>query len=156
MTASHVKADLHRYLQGARDALLWKLNGLSDYDIPPSRRPDRHEPAGLIKHMVGLELGYFGYTFGRPFAESLPWLDDAELVTVPLAGLGELEVERLSVRRNRFAVGQGHLPVNVPLALVTTVIQSSPPNWIGYGVCTRTSGNIRTSCCIAAPWACRP
>ena len=26
------KADLHRYLQAARDALLWKLDGLSEYD----------------------------------------------------------------------------------------------------------------------------
>ncbi|QYB04308.1 DinB family protein [Rhodococcus sp. USK10] len=30
------KADLHDYLQAARDALLWKLDGLSEYDI---RRP---------------------------------------------------------------------------------------------------------------------
>jgi hypothetical protein len=30
------KADLHRYLQAARDALLWKLDGLADYDV---RRP---------------------------------------------------------------------------------------------------------------------
>jgi AcrR family transcriptional regulator len=35
--------------------------------------------------------------------------DDDELVTGPLAGLGELEVERLSGRRNHVAVGQGHL-----------------------------------------------
>lgn len=30
------KADLHRYLQAARGALLWKLDGLSEYDV---RRP---------------------------------------------------------------------------------------------------------------------
>jgi AcrR family transcriptional regulator len=35
--------------------------------------------------------------------------DDDELVTGPLAGLGELEVERLSGRRNHTAVWQGHL-----------------------------------------------
>jgi hypothetical protein len=34
---------------------------------------------GLIKHLAGVELGYFGDTFGRPFGESFPWLaDDAE------------------------------------------------------------------------------
>jgi hypothetical protein len=27
------KADLHRYLQAARDALQWKLDGLSEYDV---------------------------------------------------------------------------------------------------------------------------
>jgi hypothetical protein len=34
---------------------------------------------GLIKHVAGVEIGYFGDTFGRPFAEPLPWLEhDAE------------------------------------------------------------------------------
>jgi hypothetical protein len=31
MTGSDPKADLHRYLQAAREALLWKLDGLSEY-----------------------------------------------------------------------------------------------------------------------------
>ena len=34
---------------------------------------------GLVKHVASVEAGYFGETFGRPFAEPLPWLDeDAE------------------------------------------------------------------------------
>ncbi|MGH2775947.1 MAG: hypothetical protein ACRDJT_11030 [Actinomycetota bacterium] len=33
MTGSDSKADLQRYLQTARDALLWKLDGLSEYDL---------------------------------------------------------------------------------------------------------------------------
>jgi hypothetical protein len=33
MPGSDPKADLHRYLQVAREALLWKLEGLSEYDI---------------------------------------------------------------------------------------------------------------------------
>ena len=36
MTESDPKTDLHRYLQDAREALLWKLDGLSEYNI---RRP---------------------------------------------------------------------------------------------------------------------
>ena len=36
MTGSDPKTDLHRYLQDAREALLWKLDGLSEYNI---RRP---------------------------------------------------------------------------------------------------------------------
>jgi hypothetical protein len=36
MTEADPKTDLHRYLRGAREALLWKLDGLSEYDI---RRP---------------------------------------------------------------------------------------------------------------------
>jgi hypothetical protein len=30
---------------------------------------------GLVKHLAGVELGYFGDTFARPFGEALPWLD---------------------------------------------------------------------------------
>jgi hypothetical protein len=36
MDADDLKADLHGYLQNARDALTWKLSGLSEYDV---RRP---------------------------------------------------------------------------------------------------------------------
>jgi Protein of unknown function (DUF664) len=36
MTESDPKADLRRYLQAAREALVWKLDGLSEYD---ARRP---------------------------------------------------------------------------------------------------------------------
>ena len=33
MTAPDAKGDLQRYLQAARDALLWKLEGLAEYDV---------------------------------------------------------------------------------------------------------------------------
>jgi len=34
---------------------------------------------GLVKHVAGVESGYFGGTFGRPFEQPLPWIDeDAE------------------------------------------------------------------------------
>jgi hypothetical protein len=67
MIEPNPKADLLRYLQDGRDALLWKLDGLSEYDI---RRPLTHTGTnllGLVKHIAGVELGYFGDTFGRPF-----------------------------------------------------------------------------------------
>ncbi|WP_328966971.1 DinB family protein [Streptomyces sp. NBC_00239] len=75
MTASDTKADLHFYLQSARDALLWKLEGLSEYDVRRPLTPTGTNLLGLVKHAAGVELGYFGDTFGRPSGESLPWLD---------------------------------------------------------------------------------
>lgn len=73
------KAVLHRYLQSGREAMLWKLDGLSEYDV---RRPlvgTGTNLLGLIKHLAGVEAGYFGETFDRPFAQPLPWMaDDAE------------------------------------------------------------------------------
>jgi uncharacterized damage-inducible protein DinB len=72
-------ADLHRYLQIAREALLWKLDGLSEYDIRRPLVPTGTNLLGLVKHVASVEAGYLGDTFGRPFGEPLPWFDeDAE------------------------------------------------------------------------------
>jgi hypothetical protein len=70
------KADLRRYLQAAREALLWKLEGLSEYDVRRPMVPTGTNLLGLVKHVASVEAGYFGATFGRPFGEPLPWLDD--------------------------------------------------------------------------------
>lgn len=70
------KSDLHRYLRVAREALLWKLDGLSEYDIRRPLTPTGTNLLGLIKHLAAVELGYFGITFGRPFDGPPPWLED--------------------------------------------------------------------------------
>jgi hypothetical protein len=70
------KAELHVYLQRARDALVWKLEGLSEYDIRRPMTPTGTNLLGLVKHCAGVELGYFGLVFGRPADESMPWMDD--------------------------------------------------------------------------------
>ena len=70
------KADLVRYLQAGREALLWKLDGLSEYDVRRPLVPTGTNLLGLVKHVAGVEAGYLGETFGRPFPEPLPWLDD--------------------------------------------------------------------------------
>ncbi|GAA2417960.1 DinB family protein [Streptomyces glaucosporus] len=77
MTAPDPKTDLRFYLQSARDALLWKLEGLSEYDIRRPSTPTGTNLLGLVKHAAGVELGYLGDTFGRPSGEPLPWLEDA-------------------------------------------------------------------------------
>ena len=77
--AESAKDDLHRYLRHGRDALLWKLEGLSEYDIRRPMTPTGTNLLGLVKHVASMELGYFGDTFGRPSPVPLPWLDeDAE------------------------------------------------------------------------------
>jgi uncharacterized damage-inducible protein DinB len=79
MSPSEPKAELHRYLQAAREALLWKLDGLPEYDVRRPLTPTGTNLLGLVKHVASVELGYFGETFGRPSDEPLPWLaEDAE------------------------------------------------------------------------------
>ena len=72
--ALDLKADLHSYLKGARQTLLWKLDGLDEYDI---RRPLTRTGTnllGLVKHSAGTNLRYFGAVFGRSTDLSASWL----------------------------------------------------------------------------------
>ena len=79
MTATDPKDDLRRYLQTARSALLWKLDGLSEYDIRRPLTPTGTNLLGLVKHVASVEAGYLGDCFGLPFEEPLPWFEeDAE------------------------------------------------------------------------------
>jgi uncharacterized damage-inducible protein DinB len=66
MTDPGAKADLQRYLQAARDALVWKLERLSEYDVRRPMTPTGTNLLGLVKHLSHVEAGYFGETFGRP------------------------------------------------------------------------------------------
>ncbi|GGS83719.1 DinB family protein [Streptomyces cinerochromogenes] len=79
MTGSDPKADLQVYLQDARDVLLWKLDGLPEYDIRRPLTPTGTNLLGLVKHLTGAEALYFGRTFGRPFPGTPLWITgDAE------------------------------------------------------------------------------
>jgi hypothetical protein len=74
-----MKADLHDYLKRGREALVWKLDGLSEYDVRRPLVPTGTNLLGLVKHVASVEAGYLGDTFGRPFGEPLPWFaEDAE------------------------------------------------------------------------------
>jgi hypothetical protein len=83
MTDSEEKQALHRYLRGARGVLLWKLDGLSDYDIRRPMTPTGTNLLGLVKHCAGVECQYFGSVMDRPFPgeNDLDWHedDDSEL-----------------------------------------------------------------------------
>src|SRR5580658_7474980 len=76
MADTDPKATLQRYLQTGRDTVVWKLDGLSEYDV---RRPlvrTGTNLLGLVKHLACVELGYFGETFERPSGETNPWFED--------------------------------------------------------------------------------
>ena len=59
------KAVLKDYLQGARDTLVWKLDGLSERELRLPRTPTGLNLLGIVKHALNSEVAYFGPTFGR-------------------------------------------------------------------------------------------
>ncbi|WP_328535050.1 DinB family protein [Streptomyces sp. NBC_00344] len=77
MIDDFAKDYLHNDLRVIREAMLWKLDGLGEYDI---RRPVTSTGTnllGLVKHLSIWESRYFGEVFDRPFPEPLPRWDDA-------------------------------------------------------------------------------
>ena len=56
--------------------MVWKLDGLSEYDVRRPLTPTCTNLLGLVKHLSIVEAWYFGKTFDRPFAEDLPWWDE--------------------------------------------------------------------------------
>jgi hypothetical protein len=67
------RGTLQRYLQVARESVLWKLEGLSEYDVRRPLTPTATNLLGLVKHLAGVELGYFGLVFDRPFDGEVAW-----------------------------------------------------------------------------------
>lgn len=73
-----LKTQLHDYLRRGREALLWKLEGLSEHDLRRPLTPTGTNLLGLVKHLAGIELDYFGEVFDRPHEIALPWNDHGE------------------------------------------------------------------------------
>lgn len=53
-------------LERHRDAILWKLDGLTDAQLRTSVVPSGMTPIGLVQHLASVEYGWFCATFGRP------------------------------------------------------------------------------------------
>lgn len=80
MDETEAKATLKRYLDVARESLVWKLEGLSEYDVRRPLTQTGSNLLGIVKHVASVENGYLGEVFGRPSGEPLPWFaDDAEV-----------------------------------------------------------------------------
>lgn len=79
VAGADIASDLGHYLQQARDSLVASIDGLSDYDIRRPMTPSGTNLLGLVKHVMGVELGYLGACVGRPAPFTLPWYDDGSV-----------------------------------------------------------------------------
>ncbi|MEV5901923.1 DinB family protein [Streptomyces sp. NPDC052127] len=76
MIDEFAKANLHGRLRRDRDALLWKPDGLSEYDARRPLTATGTNLLGLVKHVATVEARYFGEVFDRPSPEPLTrWQD---------------------------------------------------------------------------------
>ncbi|MFD8467809.1 DinB family protein [Streptomyces cyaneofuscatus] len=72
MIDESAKHDLHQRLRRERNTLLWKLDGLSEYDVRRPLTATGTNLLGLVKHVATVEARYFGEVFDRPSPEPLP------------------------------------------------------------------------------------
>ena len=74
---------LHSDLREVREVMLWKLDGLSEYDVRRPLTSTGTNLLGLVKHLSIAELRYFGDVFDRPFSEHIPEFSDADTWVTP-------------------------------------------------------------------------
>jgi len=72
------KDSLHGQLRSIRQALVWKLDGLSEYDVRRPLTATGTNLLGLVKHVATVEARYFGEVFDRPFPVPLGRWQDAD------------------------------------------------------------------------------
>jgi uncharacterized protein DUF664 len=76
MIDEFAKEHLHDHLRWVREALVWKLDGLSEYDIRHPMTATGTNFLGLVKHTAVWSSRYFGEVFSRPFPQPLARWDD--------------------------------------------------------------------------------
>lgn len=122
-----VAATLHPYLTAQREAVLWKVDGLSERDLRQPRTPTGTSLLGLVKHLAYLELGYFGECFGRDWPEHLLAWRDAEEPDADLWATAE-ESPELVVGAYRDAIARSDaLITSLPADAVAQVPWWDPP-----------------------------
>lgn len=122
-----VKSDLLTYLQRGRDVLLFKLDGLSEYDRRRPLTPTGTNLLGLLKHLAFVEMGYFGPVFGRSVPEVEEWMvdeadDNADMWVTP----DETTADVVARYRRAWAVTDATV-AELPLDAVGTVPWWSRP-----------------------------
>jgi uncharacterized damage-inducible protein DinB len=129
--ADDPKSVLREYLQTARDALLWKLDGVSEYDARRPLTPTGSNLLGIVKHVASVELGYLGDVFGRPSGESMPWFaPDAEPNADMWATADESRAQIIALYRRSWA----HCDVTIDLLPLDAV--GNVPWWGDRGEVT--------------------
>jgi hypothetical protein len=67
MIDDFAKERLHGTLRRNREVLVWKLDGLAEYDVRRPLTVTGTNLLGLVKHAATWEARYFGEVFGRPY-----------------------------------------------------------------------------------------
>jgi len=90
------KAVWQRYYRDRREALIGKVEDLSERDARMPRTPTGISLLGIIKHVLNVEAIYLGATFGRPFPDQHELVPEEAYETDPQADWYAEEHESLA------------------------------------------------------------
>lgn len=97
MDDAPAKEELKIYLDRARDSLIYKLDGLSEYDLRRPLVPTGTNLLGLVKHCACVEWGYFRLAFGRSHPPIPGWEEEEPETNIDMyAGPDESREQILS------------------------------------------------------------
>lgn len=109
-----LKDHLLRYLREARDALVWKLDGLTEYDLRRPLTPTGTNLLGLVKHATLVEHDYFGRVFDRP-GRPLSWAFDEDEPNVDMWATADQSSAELVAEYRRVAEHSDATIAELPL-----------------------------------------
>lgn len=93
--ATDPKTTLKTYIDARREALISKVEGLSEREARLPRTPTGTNLLGIVKHVTGVEAVYLGTTFGRPFPNPEELISDEQWDVDPQADWYATEDETL-------------------------------------------------------------
>ena len=79
------KQILKKYLTDTREALVWKLEGLTEKQARWPLVPSGNNLLGIVKHCANTEIGYLGPCFGRDWPNPEELVSDEDLEKDPQA-----------------------------------------------------------------------
>ncbi|WP_369370443.1 DinB family protein [Promicromonospora sp. Populi] len=79
------KQILKKYLTETREALVWKLEGLTEKQARWPLVPSGNNLLGIVKHCANVEIGYLGRCFGREWPNPEELVSDERLDEDPQA-----------------------------------------------------------------------
>ena len=110
---------LRQYVSAGYEALRWKLDGLSEYDLRRPLTPSGTNLLGVAKHVAIVTAEYFAVVFGRPskvpaFVEGHPnadmWATADESAATVLAWLDTAAAEADATLAQLPLNAPGHVP----------------------------------------------
>lgn len=115
----HSKELLQEYLSDAREAIVYKAQGLNDHTARKPLTPTGTHILGVIHHLAITEYGYFGQCLNRtiddPYIQNLLDIDDPQTDFLPPAQLSADKIITLYQESTAFAdAGIRALPLNAP------------------------------------------